>query len=427
MIITRIVLNTALLAAMIGGFVSCSKMDRKPPNVTLIQPSAIYSLAVPGNIPVKFTAMDDRILSQITIELIDEQINNTGVGFTIFPNRNYIEVDTALVVNDILLNSGKYYLRVRAFDGIQTGTAYTEIQLTGVPRMMDEILLFSSGNPALMYQKQSGIWNNTQQFSGALSGAAFHATNQRLCVTTNQPGSMQVWNLNTGALAWSENIADAPPANATGELHYIAQATLFAGIKQSSSIVFAAPEGILKTLNINLSAGHLVKAFHIDSPNVVSLQEDVSGQNISIVTGFSSSGAFRNSLAINEVPVAVQPISVPIFLIVTNSGGEGRIRHYDAVNNTLSVAVITNPILWVRKIGSVFLLGTASHVLRYTTSGNVSTFYPNTALDAVYDEVNDAIYLLKPGELLRLNSSGSILTTENVPADAIRLLCRYNK
>jgi len=425
MMMTRLVLNTALLATLVGGMYSCEKIDRKPPVVTLITPSAVYSVTVPDTIHVKFTALDDRQLTEITIELIDEQINKTGTGFTIYPVGNYIEVDTFLVVDDILLNSGKYYIRVRAHDAVGNGTAYAEILLTGVPRLMTEIMLFSSGNPANLYQQQSGIWNPTATFSGAISGVGFDALNQRLCISTNQPGGVQMWNMNNVSLSWSEFIANAPPALATGELHFMSNSYIFAILKQESQIALASIDGIYKTTEIYLTPNHLVKTFHYSSNFIVSLQREASGQNGRVVSNYWG-GFHVHSSHLNETPVAVHYLPGNVFLIITNNGSQGRIRHFDPQNNILSSATNTDSILWLRKIDNNFLLATSNSVLQYA-NGTLSTFYTEGALDAAYDEVNNEIYLLKSGELLRLNSSGTVLSVNPVPGDATRLLCRYNK
>ena len=140
---------------------SCRKeKDEVYPTITIQAPSDGTTYHVFDTIFVALDVTDDLNLDWVQVDVINEfnqsivppETNNSIVG----ASAEYLE---ALILDDIHLESGNFFLRVRAFDGENEKTEFIEITIIEHPRALERLIVVSS--PTAFTTSVDTLLNNT--------------------------------------------------------------------------------------------------------------------------------------------------------------------------------------------------------------------------------------------------------------------------
>jgi hypothetical protein len=100
-------------------FLSCRKeKDELSPQITWVMPGEFEIYHVFDTIRFEFEARDESKLESIVVDIADEEFRTVLAGVEIQNiNANLLQVAREIVIDDIHISSGEYYIRVRISDG----------------------------------------------------------------------------------------------------------------------------------------------------------------------------------------------------------------------------------------------------------------------------------------------------------------------
>ncbi len=147
MLVTETIKWGIILMLSICVLNSCHKQDEQPPSITITTPLNNTSFQIPCVIQVSGIVSDNQGLSKVELSIIDG--NSIPVTTTINQNisGNQFEYDAQFVINDRLLLSGKYFVKVRVEDEEGNfNSSFNSITLSEITREFVGIYLVSSTN-----------------------------------------------------------------------------------------------------------------------------------------------------------------------------------------------------------------------------------------------------------------------------------------
>ena len=124
---------------------SCQKPDKIPPRVNINNPLNNTSFQIPCVIQVDGTVHDNQLLSRIEISVVDEYLLPVTTTTTQDISGNQFEFNEQFMINDRLLSSGNYFVKVSVEDEEgNSNSSYTDINISEVTRELMGIYLVTS-------------------------------------------------------------------------------------------------------------------------------------------------------------------------------------------------------------------------------------------------------------------------------------------
>lgn len=206
---------------------SCGKdKDTVPPRVTISSPANGASYNIYDLISVKAEVSDESDIDFISIRLVDGNLQPVMPPETIKPDGREYSVNHTYELYDIHVETGTYYLRVRASDGSNEMEDYAKVNITGIPLARTGVMLVSTPNANAV---AVDLLNNNYSLSPFLfvntsyGGSSVSSYYQYVNVCSNAvSGSLKSYKISNKAVQWS---VSSSPGNfedmrMTGELSY---------------------------------------------------------------------------------------------------------------------------------------------------------------------------------------------------------------
>lgn len=125
---------------------ACRKKENDIPQVSISEPNNLSSFAYQDYIYLKGDVKDSDEIRQIKVELLNLNLQSTGIQNTKAINELNPDFNIALELDDIHLETGNYYVKVTALDEEGFGSEYLEISYQGAQRVRTGIIgVFESG------------------------------------------------------------------------------------------------------------------------------------------------------------------------------------------------------------------------------------------------------------------------------------------
>ena len=124
-----------IISLLIIIITSCKKEVNSDPQIVIISPTENQQFNVLDTIQVKCIVCDDNGIENIKTVLVNESLIPVLNPVNYYPqteNKN-IDLEILYPLDDIHLESGKYFILVRAFDGTHFKNKYVSINLDEVP------------------------------------------------------------------------------------------------------------------------------------------------------------------------------------------------------------------------------------------------------------------------------------------------------
>ncbi len=135
---------------------ACKKKDELSPKVSIQSPSG-GSYSAMDTIFVKAQITDNENIERISIKLIDQNNQQVCPSYHFYPKKVSFLLESPFILNNLYLSSGSYFLVVEAYDGINTGKSYIQIQIGAISRKLEDILLVEkSPNTTEIYSILNG-------------------------------------------------------------------------------------------------------------------------------------------------------------------------------------------------------------------------------------------------------------------------------
>lgn len=412
----RIWLCVIILALISSG---CKEdEDDEKPRVFIEEPYENFNISSVDTILVHARISDNEQITSIEVELVDLDFAPM-VGKQVFQaSGSDVNFVIEYILDAPLLNSGAYYIVVRANDGRNVGSGFRKVSLTAIPRALERRVVVTSGsNNVKIFSQQAGeSWVERINLYYDFAGADLNFRQDLLGIAGGEIGDALFYN------TVEFEVEQSVPGLGTQSMPY------FRGLRYdeaSEIFMLLLEEPRLRLFDKN-AAG--ITGFPLQ-PNqrphdafaannrLYVLERPVSTPNYSLNV-YAQPGLFLASLAVegpvkgvfrksdDEVYVWVQaPETVQLKILNTNTNLMS--EPYERQDEVLNDMVQVGP--------DAFVIGTSAGLYRYSY-GNGGTLILNEGFVAeklFYEDMGGIIYASSGNVLFQLSPTGTVLNEEN--------------
>jgi hypothetical protein len=387
-----------LLFALPLALASCKKgEDEQLPVIQILSPANGSTADVFDTLHVSVHVSDNKQLENLRVQLVSTQMIPVLPAATFSMNGQSYDAVFDYIISNHRMASGNYYLSVEATDGNNTSRAYTNIYVTGVPRVLNGF--FAATIPisgTLNIYKGDTSWNASLFTSYPSDFTDMAVSNYWQQVYTNgiNTGPLKATSIDGSTTGFSiQSIAGPVPywgplavRDARLWIAYRAN-NVFKALDQTGvpSFTSATDPGFYPELSLQWGN------------RVYTEQKDISSANARLVVYSTAGGGLQ------ETPMSVDAIAMfekdlDNIYVVGNTLGQGHLLIYDFTTNgfwepiglpaaaiTCAAQVDSNTILIGMDNGNVYRF-TYNPVGLLTWASGISP----TALR--YDDVNAEVY-----------------------------------
>jgi len=215
------------LLILIGLLIGCRKEEINPPPViSLIEPYTNKHYNVFDTVFYKASAQDQNGVEYISASIVNDFLSVVTTTNTQQFNTLSAQVESYLVLDDIHLTSGTYYLMITASDGNNVTRSYTKISIIEEPLVLKNILIFSeqSSSQTEVYSLDSNLFVSKFTYPQGFQSAAINSYNQQIHILGTQ-GSMSTFTTDDYTEEWYINQINNPLQSFYGQVDVIDNTT----------------------------------------------------------------------------------------------------------------------------------------------------------------------------------------------------------
>jgi len=193
---------------------ACKDKDEEEtrPKVQILSPPAFSIYNVGETIRVKASIYHDKPVKSVEVSLVNDNNIPMSTPVGLVPNQPTFEFEVNLVIDNLGLASGSYFVMVKASDEINSTRSFQPVAVTGIETELRRILVITrlnalKSNISLI----DSVYNVTQilGISKEYVGSAVNSKNQQLYYITPDPSLLMTFDLKDTILDW-EYSAQSP-------------------------------------------------------------------------------------------------------------------------------------------------------------------------------------------------------------------------
>jgi len=419
-----------ILSALLYTFLTlgCKKeSDENPPTIEVLDPIENTSYNTFDTIPIKALLKDDKVLTFASAELQNVDL------VTVLPlsskniNTPEYQLVTSLIIDNIQLTSGKFYVLITAKDEVNTTRSFTEIHVNGLPLITKGYMVYESigdqvelhnyfnGNDSVVWIKEGpfkdGLVDNYHQQAGYLQESDGPFFTLPLFPLFNP------WELPPvqGGITFCNAQSD--------------QVGIQIGYKDGTLAIFIEEGNLRKTYQSDQDYYPALSLLNEDNVIVWQVKDEPDQNRIEV---FFIGGALKQVSTYNPEIVNLVNRSENEVFMGANENGNGILQTYNLDNGIFfdNHDFIDNPIvsLCQGNHGVVFI-ATEQGIYKYDTNSQ-SVPSPISDIQAIHlewDLVNQVLVVTTENELMVLNFSWDPIITYPLNGVPEKLMVWYSK
>jgi hypothetical protein len=404
---------------------ACKKdKDAVMPVIVINTPSENQIFTALDTIQITATIEDETALVQIDATVCDYNKVPILATVTIVPDDKEITIQIPYALNDINLESGNYYLWIKAFDGTNTASKYRSIQISAAPRELKYIYIMSIFNSTTVRLQRKAVGGNLENLidiTGDLSATASSSKFQLVAVCGNIYGDLNVYNVPSGALQWSIPVVSDPP------FPYFESISIYNEIFYCSfynGFIKAYNNAGTQVFSANTSTGSFPGVVFANTDYVFADEDFYSGTERFFSVYYSDNGTLRQQISTDYIITNIFQKDEDNIFIFGNQGGQGIIRLYSISANgtwephTLPAGMITDV---VQIDENDYIISLESGLYKYQYDMNsLTTYLPGVNASKIkYDAVNSDIYAVQGNTINIYDYSSHALISNITASDSI--------
>ncbi|MDG2369801.1 MAG: hypothetical protein P8M12_04115 [Flavobacteriales bacterium] len=409
-------------------FISCDKEDVLPPSLVVNTPLALSNFNVLEYISVQGTASDETSIEYVELKLLNNNLASVSNQIVLYSNELNFNFNANLLIDDIHLSSGNYFLKVAVSDGRNVTTSYVEIFLSAVPLVLKKTYVVSSNtNSFNLYEIDGTTVALVESFQGNYESSVSNSYNQYLFFGSDQAG--YGYDPDFNYIPW--NIAsDFSPYqyfnnsvySAEDHLHYVSHGNgNVKGYDDNGNVIYSC------SMNVNEYPEKLL----IEQQKIF-VEVFYTNFNTDLVVYFKGSGAESHRLAINKDIVSLIPKTEDQLYLLVNDVNESELFIYtSSVNGLWSPHSMPQGIVYdaVSISENELIIAHQTGLLRYTYDNNsLVAIVPNIQFKNVkYDQLNGVVVASVGSELRYYSNLGVAIGLVNTPEPIENFHFYYNK
>lgn len=419
-------------ALMTALFVSCRKEGRDtiPPIITITEPSGGQTFYYQNIINIRANVSDESRLEHITVEVTNTDNSRVLQSHEITPTGKEQSIQVSIVHDDLYLTSGDYTIKVKAFDGENTGYAFQEIRLIEAPRLLERIFVVRpNGASTSIDSLHNGSLIPWLNYNGNYAFGGIDSHNNQLVACSTNPSQLS-------SLSYPDlELLTTPFPNGQHELtafYHDRQANQFLWGNSSGELFVTDRSGSRQFSNMPASD----PITHITSTQsvIIVISASTSSTTNYIDVYPRNSGMPQLTLSVDWDIVGAIPLQSDeqFITLAGNNNGEGTFAYLNlntgAINTNFNF-YDTSPVSSIcASDGDDFYAIQTSGIVRYVN--NFSSYATNNTLHPekiIYDDLNHALWAIDASGIHQLNESITQETGFLSIQGARDLWLKYNK
>lgn len=169
---------------------SCAGEDNfnPSPQIRVLKPAGELSVNIPDSVHLSAEISDSDTVSRVTLNLLDSAKKPVSSPVVIKPERVFYVLDFHFPVTDTLLESGKYFIRITAFDGEKEFARTISVNLQAVPKQVRGFVLISLNGQEFSVDRYSRNFEPLQKriFLDEYYSSIFYSAERLLFLTAKK-------------------------------------------------------------------------------------------------------------------------------------------------------------------------------------------------------------------------------------------------
>jgi hypothetical protein len=327
-------LHISFILFFTGFAISSCKEDHvgSIPVINISSPYKGQEYFIPDTITVKAYISNDIILGSIQVGLVNEQFISVGpVIYLVTESNNFnLELDYPLIQTS--LETGNYYLYIRAESENEFKNKYQSIHITGAPKVLENIIVLTKKDVTSIEVSAVDSDSNTEflfEIKGDYSSSETDSKNRLLYVAGYKTFDIQTYNLENKEIEWQRTAFPPLPVHTTDCFYfdeglYASYASYYIyGFRYNGSLIFNT------TVEESKIPSRIMK---IKEFLLADLQSKTTGFTY-LATYYISTGAEKQRIQTNYKVVDFYDAGGNNILIIGNQDSQGVIWLFDPWTN----------------------------------------------------------------------------------------------
>lgn len=410
---------------------SCNKnKDDESPIIQISLPTTSSSYNIYDNIIVKAELTDNKNIEKVSIELLNSDLQRILSKEFSNINESSYSLSDGFYLDDIKLETGSYFIKVKAFDGVNESSDFTEILIQSVPKELLNLVLFKENGTSTgvsMIDVSNNIETSLFTWNSDLADAELDSYNQRIILGGKQEKDVSIFDLESNSVVWNLNF---------GICSYDFVQDII--IDDFHDFYVSLGNGELRKFNY-LGVNQLISNSEVwsrdynlfsDSDFIYSMSKINSGSNRSFRKYFNSTGILESSVVTNLENVQFSEGPNNKLLIIGENSGYAELHLLEKSDLSLwSPHSLPNESL-IKLIGvsnNNYFIALSDGLYRYQYSNNSLFNGPAiNVIDMEYDKINSRLYVLESNQISVFDANLILLSTINLSSSGYNKLRLHN-
>lgn len=397
MISPRIVIVNLICLAFVC---SCNKEKVDSiPAITIYSPLENQAFDVQDTIPVEADISDVTPLVSVKVVLVNQQLNAVQTAVFFYPQSSSYYLRFDYPINEANLESGEYYLMIRADNESNYRNKYQKIFINALPTELEKIIILTKTNSNLM-----SVFSVTEtdpvtfifDIEGDFTASESDSQHGMLYVAGISQINLIAFDIESSELVWQKEVFPPLPLHGSdclyfdGDLYASFASYYIYGYRYDGSMIFNT------TVEEGMEPSRLFKFNEF----ILADLQSKTGDNNFLSTYYQVTGAEKQRINIHFKVVEFFAIGNDNMLIIANENDTGVLKIYDPPANILN-DIINVPgiiICSVKLSETEFLIGTdnGNFLLSLNPASLIPVFPGVVAYRFRFDPLNLNIYASGP-------------------------------
>jgi len=425
-----------LLILLISLFLCCKKEnDTAFPVINVYHPTENEIFAVLDTIVIKAEISHNKKLSNVSIAVVDLNLTPVTGRFNSYPDDYNYTINSNIIIDNIELPSGYYYLHIRASDGSNETNSYTKIYLHEAPYLLEKVFLItktSLNNLEVSVLNSSLEKTSIYNLNSDFGYTAIDPINKLLYISGKFSSKIYCYDYQNNINKWEAMVQGYVPSPYFDDIK-LYNKKIYISIRQKA--ILAYNSGGTLVYNLPTNTERYPDKIHDHKQYLVSSQYALSNQNSFIELDYLESGGFFQLLQINmNVVKFISKDDNNIYVFANDLNGNAEMRIYDIESNGVwePYNLVAGKIIDVVEAdNNTCFIAYENKILKYTYNPNGATTYISniSPFKLKFDKTEQQLYVLtNDKKILVYNYPNPTLIKQNSVNDSIcDLILGYNK
>lgn len=424
-------ISLCLLASTI--LISCSKhKDEQAPVVIIHGPGNLSSYQLPASIPVDVEIRDDQSIEEFSISIYNSQ-GETAFREIWQPGQKEIRETFSCAVNGLYLSSGTYTLKVSASDGVNSSSAYGQLQLIEIPKALEAIhvLCYGQSNPEI-FRLDNGTFISEKSIPHTVKSAYISNASHQIALHPVSGFPVQALHTSTFGDAFQLLYQNIGTTEYFQSMNYSGEGTaLWVAFGNQQMRAYNGEGNIENT--ISQPANRVTKKMIAGGRTLLCDEENTSNGNHYLSAYNLNTGLSFFSTSISGEIMDGRLCTNGKFILFINENTTSGVYEFDPDQSILSLKhnLASGRVLEMTAID--FDLSCLAHengILLYSYQNNISGFFNNSIQiqHIAFDPVNEEIHTGNNKSYSVIDYTNGAIVQQYTCSDTIRkILLEFNK